>query len=686
MNINVSLVMIKSNVYACSKGIKFLLIIKKIRYNTINFKKEGNAMDTHTLNTTINQIAADLNIQIRNYSNMRDVDKIMVVSASLLTIKYIEQGIFDLDQLTGDSLETDGDKIYNFLSEELGKSMFESHHKIMMSCYSTLKSTQSINKIHSKLCMTPLKSFILFLKDNLVCLCKKYNLDDDYLGIFYSQFMRYSNTDKQNLGIIVTPSYITDLFTSLVEIQSTDIILDPCCGTGGVLIASLISLNQNGFYGSNICQNNLYGCDIQPHMFTITMTNLLLHDCATEHILCKDFFEISSEKIKNDIHATVGFMNPPYAQGKKDVSLNEICFVKHLLDSLADNARCAVIVPASTFVNSNQTNPYKFDIYDHHTLEGIITLNANTFYSVATAPVIAVFTAHQPHPEDKICKFINFENDGYITQPHVGRIYTEEADKKKEYLLQVWKDEIDADNDFCIKTKIKRDDEWLYNFYHSNLDVPSKEIFEDTVNKYFTFHFQMVLSGKSKLFEREPEKGSYIKIEDLINKKWGKFQLGTDFVIKGSKVTNEKLLIPGNSFPRVTTSMYDNAYEGFYSDNLNTGEKAIINPGNIVTIETAIRGISFYQPHEYLSSQHLINIAFKDRKMNQYTGLFLSACISNAIKNKYYYGYKFSKFRILKETIILPITDDGTIDFDYMEQYVKNLFIEKSNLTDQYKF
>lgn len=72
--------------------------------------------------------------------------------------------------------------------------------------------------------------------------------------------------------------------------------------------------------------------------------------------------------------------------------------------------------------------------------------------------------------------------------------------------------------------------------------------------------------------------------------------------------------------------------------------------------------------------------------MNQYTGLFLSACISNAIKNKYYYGYKFSKFRILKETIILPITDDGTIDFDYMEQYVKNLFIEKSNLTDQYKF
>lgn len=118
MNINVSLVMIKSNVYACSKGIKFLLIIKKIGYNTINFKREGNAMDTHTLNTTINQIAADLNIQIRNYSNMRDVDKIMVVSASLLTIKYIEQGIFDLNQLTGDSLETDGDKIYNFLSEE----------------------------------------------------------------------------------------------------------------------------------------------------------------------------------------------------------------------------------------------------------------------------------------------------------------------------------------------------------------------------------------------------------------------------------------------------------------------------------------------------------------------------------------------------------------------------------------
>lgn len=64
-------------------------------------------------------------------------------------------------------------------------------------------------------------------------------------------------------------------------------------------------------------------------------------------------------------------------------------------------------------------------ILEHHTLEGVITLNPQTFYGVGTNPVIAVFTAHQPHPERKYSKFIDFKDDGYVVFPHIGLLPTE---------------------------------------------------------------------------------------------------------------------------------------------------------------------------------------------------------------------------------------------------------------------
>ena len=43
-------------------------------------------------------------------------------------------------------------------------------------------------------------------------------------------------------------------------------------------------------------------------------------------------------------------------------------------------------------------------ILENHTLEGVITLNPQTFYKIGTNPVIAVFTAHKPHPAEKLVK------------------------------------------------------------------------------------------------------------------------------------------------------------------------------------------------------------------------------------------------------------------------------------------
>ena len=42
---------------------------------------------------------------------------------------------------------------------------------------------------------------------------------------------------------------------------------------------------------------------------------------------------------------------------------------------------------------------------------------------------------------------------------------------------------------------------------------------------------------------------------------------------------------------------------------------------------------------------------------------------------KYMYAYKFNEGRMKRQYIVVPVKDDDTPDYDYMEQYIKNLII-----------
>ena len=168
-------------------------------------------------------------------------------------------------------------------------------------------------------------------------------------------------------------------------------------------------------------------------------------------------------------------------------------FVEQLLDSLVVGARCLVIVPQSSMTGkTKEEQALKENILKHHTLEGVISLSKDTFYGVGTIPCIAVFTAGEPHPAEKICKFINFENDGYKVAAHVGLVETESAKDKKQHLLDVWFDRIEAETKFCVKTTIESTDEWLHSFYYFNDEIPTDEAFIETISHYLPFAFSIV--------------------------------------------------------------------------------------------------------------------------------------------------------------------------------------------------
>ena len=80
-------------------------------------------------------------------------------------------------------------------------------------------------------------------------------------------------------------------------------------------------------------------------------------------------------------------------------------------------------------------------------------------------------------------------------------------------------------------------------------------------------------------------------------------------------------------------------------------------------------GVCFYHPYEAVFTDDVKRIKFKEHEGNRYVYLFLKTTILQQ-KSKYQYGYKFNGERMNRQKIVLPVMEDDSIDFKYMESYM----------------
>lgn len=452
--------------------------------------------------------AATLHEYLRSYGQPTTDEKPLIVSGIMLALREIEHGSFSIENLNGDVELTDGQKIYNAIETNLKRANVtpETKRDKLFAQFAFIKNKVSLNEHNEKLGKTPLRYYTEFLYKNIFHNIRYNSSSEDYIGRFYGEFMSYSGEDGQTLGIVLTPKHITDLFCDLIDLKADDKVLDPCCGTGGFLIAAMhrmINLTDNNAQRRHIKKEQLYGIEIQDKMFAIATTNMILRGDGNSNLQPLDFLRQNPHLLQQK-GCTVGMMNPPYSQAQKtkNTEFYEINFTEHLLNSLTCGGRCIVIIPQSSVTGkTKQEQEIKRSILKHHTLEGVITLNKNTFYGVGTNPCIAVFTAGIPHEKEHKCKFINFEDDGFVVSKHIGLEETASAKDKRQHLLDVWFGRIEAETKFCVETTIEAEDEWLHAFYYFNDEIPTEKDFENTMADYLTFEFNMITHGRGYLFE-----------------------------------------------------------------------------------------------------------------------------------------------------------------------------------------
>ena len=452
--------------------------------------------------------AKTLHEYLRTFGSLGEDEKPLVVSAILLALREQKFG-FSVDSLIGDDFDTDGSKLFKQLETCFARVQINPATKRdrILNQFTLIKDRPKLNTpIDTLGNKTPLRYFTEFINTHIYKAVLS-DTGEDFLGRFYSEFVSYSGGDGQSLGVVLTPSHITDLFCDLVDLKAHDVIFDPCCGTGGFLVSGmyrLLEMANSDNAKENVKTRQIHGIEDREDMFSIATTNMIFRGDGKSNLQCGDFFTYEPAKLQIETEATVGLMNPPYSQGSKEhPGLYEICFIRHLLESVLSRGRAAVIVPVSTMIGkSKEEKEIKKELLKKHTLEGVISCNKNTFYGVGTVPCIAMFTCGVPHPKDKLVKFINFEDDGFVVKKHIGLVETELAKDRKKLLLDCWHGKIDdAPSKFMVQTTIESTDEWIHSFYYYNDEIPTEQDFMNSIADYLTFEFNMITHGRGYLFE-----------------------------------------------------------------------------------------------------------------------------------------------------------------------------------------
>ncbi len=121
--------------------------------------------------------------------------------------------------------------------------------------------------------------------------------------------------------------------------------------------------------------------------------------------------------------------------------------------------------------------------------------------------------------------------------------------------------------------------------------------------------------------------------------------------------------------PLVSNSSIDNGVMGFSSLEAN-------NSGNSISCSDTTLGADtmYYQKDDFIGYQHIQHLVSKFLPFNQEIALYIiSACRVATSNAGYDYGHKFNRDAMNSTIIHLPQTNDGEIDFDFMESFIREI-------------
>ena len=352
-------------------------------------------------------------------------------------------------KLDGDpETDSEGNKIQYIkdLQEEIGdhlnKALAALEDANLDKLEGVLKSinfNRSIGKNNKQITDEDLRELIRdFNKKNL----RDENLEfPDLMGAAYEYLIKYfADSAGKKAGEFYTPYEVVKLLVNILEPKEDAEIYDPTVGSGGMLIECKNYVDSR--YGSS--RNlSLYGQEKSGTVWGLSKMNMLFHGVYDSNI-------VNGDTLTNPLHLDNGELktfdiviaNPPFSQNytKDGMKFKErfnfwmpvkgkadFMFVQHMLSSLNDDGRMAVVMPHGVLFRGGDERKFREHLIKRGYLEAVIAMPSALFYGTTIGAAVLIVNKKDAHLREKVL-FINADRE-YKEEKNQNKLRPEDIEK-----------------------------------------------------------------------------------------------------------------------------------------------------------------------------------------------------------------------------------------------------------------
>lgn len=483
------------------------------------------------------------------------------------------------------------------------------------------------------------------------------NSGADILGKFYETFLRYGN-DAKELGIVFTPRHMTNLMVELIDVNATDIVYDPACGTGGFLISAFTRMkNQvinNDAALEKIKLEQLIGTDTDTKISALAVANMIFRGDGRSNIFDESCF--SFNKFEKPF-ATKGLMNPPFA-----LTETENMFLEHLNSCIKPGGLTCTIFTYAVLAETKGKN-WRAEFLSKNQILGVITVPDELFYPTSATTVILITRPNTPH-NGKIW-FGRISNDGYTIR-RKKRIETEGSQLQKT--IDYFKTK-QSEKGFSIYTELDKNDplvELVPEAYIESTEFDKDYINSKTEQLFREFtSFSLKFESQLKAIDSEREKS----LKKLSSKQSNKSEkrLSELFEINYGKNSVKSDLVEGGTIS-ISSQGVDNGCCGFYDLPITHNEIVITVP------RTGSIGYAFVQEYKCNVDDNCLVMTLREGISLSIEELYFIAAIIREEKWRYKYGRQVTPYRLGEHKI-----DFSKLDYKRLNNF-RNRMTEKMKL------
>lgn len=144
-------------------------------------------------------------------------------------------------------------------------------------------------------------------------------------------------------------------------------------------------------------------------------------------------------------------------------------------------------------------------------------------------------------------------------------------------------------------------------------------------------------------------------------------QIGSLFNIhptRSYKLTNKDLFRTIGKIPVVANSSTDNGIGGW------TSLKPTELGNKVVFSDTTTSDSIFYQPQDFVGYPHVQGLYSNDNNWTENTLMYLTVTFRKSAVGLFNYGNKFTREIAKKMVVSIPINQDNSVDYDFMDKFI----------------